>query len=263
MCKFVSVITVCYNASSVIEKTILSVLGQTYPNVEYIIIDGFSTDGTKEIIKKYEKRIAKIVSEPDKGIYDAMNKGINIASGEWVHFLNAGDIYHDNNVLEKFIPLIDNKTQIAYGDTMHVFSKMSKIRKNLPLSMMYKRMPFGHPATIVRLAYHKNHLFDTSFMLAGDYKFVYDSYYRHEAVFQYIPIVLADFEAENGASAKYSFLSIKEDAILHGSYKTLKWRLWFVHYCFRFYAEKMFKNIFPFLKPIMEKRDFQRIINNL
>ena len=85
----ISIVTVVYNGASTLEQTILSVLGQTYPHIEYIIIDGGSKDGTVDIIKKYQDRIAYWVSEPDEGIYDAMNKGIRHASGDWIYFLGC------------------------------------------------------------------------------------------------------------------------------------------------------------------------------
>lgn len=91
----ISVVTVSYNAVGTIEQTLLSVINQTYPNIEYIIIDGGSTDGTVDIIKKYADEIVYWISEPDKGIYDAMNKGIKKANGEWINFINAGDSYYD------------------------------------------------------------------------------------------------------------------------------------------------------------------------
>jgi glycosyltransferase involved in cell wall biosynthesis len=94
----VTVITVCFNCKSDIEKTIKSVLEQTYDNIEYLIIDGGSTDGTVDVIKTYSDRLAYWVSEPDRGIYDAMNKGLQKAAGEWVNFMNVGDLFVDEMV---------------------------------------------------------------------------------------------------------------------------------------------------------------------
>lgn len=88
----ITFITVCYNAIDTLEKTILSIINQTYPNIEYIIIDGASTDGTVDIIRKYEHKLTYWISEPDKGIYDAMNKGLKMATGDYVNFMNADDI---------------------------------------------------------------------------------------------------------------------------------------------------------------------------
>lgn len=96
----ISIITVCLNSVKELEDTILSVINQTYHNVEYIIIDGGSTDGTLDIINKYKKDISYWVSEKDNGIYDAMNKGISFAKGDIINFLNAGDLYYDNKILE-------------------------------------------------------------------------------------------------------------------------------------------------------------------
>ena len=96
----VTVVTVTYNAQDYLEKTIQSIISQSYSDIEYIIIDGGSTDGTLDIIKKYEKNITYWVSESDNGIYDAMNKGIKKASGEWINFMNAGDGFVDTNSIE-------------------------------------------------------------------------------------------------------------------------------------------------------------------
>jgi Glycosyltransferases involved in cell wall biogenesis len=96
-----SIITVTYNAEKVIEKTIQSIVGQTYKNYEYIIIDGASKDSTLAIIDKYRDNVNKLISEPDKGLYDAMNKGIAAASGDYLCFLNAGDIFHERILFSK------------------------------------------------------------------------------------------------------------------------------------------------------------------
>lgn len=116
----VTIITVVYNGIEFLEDTIKSVILQTYENIEYIIIDGASTDGTVELIKKYENHISKWVSEPDKGIYDAMNKGIEQSSGVWSNFLNAGDSYIESDVLEKIFTSNLEDSTLIYGDIIAI-----------------------------------------------------------------------------------------------------------------------------------------------
>jgi glycosyltransferase involved in cell wall biosynthesis len=115
---FISVVTVVYNRVSEIEATIASITSQTLQNFEYLIIDGGSTDGTVDIIKKYNDKITYWVSEPDKGIYDAMNKGAQRAKGEWIIFMNAGDRFYDSRVLASCAPTLANSPNrtIVYGD---------------------------------------------------------------------------------------------------------------------------------------------------
>ena len=122
----VSIITVCYNAETLIERTIQSVLNQTYTNVEYIIIDGKSTDDTLKIIDDLTSRTLhftpriKIISEPDRGIYDAMNKGLNWATGDYVWFINAGDEICEPTTLENLIPYFQKNADVVYGDMVRV-----------------------------------------------------------------------------------------------------------------------------------------------
>lgn len=139
----ISVVTVCYNAADTIEKTMLSVLNQTYHDIEYIIIDGGSTDGTVEIIRKYADRIAYWVSEPDKGIYDAMNKGIKVATGEWINFMNAGDEFVDANVLDKlfFAKTVAN-VDVIYGNTLMKYTEGISFTKVKEIDYIQKGMPF-------------------------------------------------------------------------------------------------------------------------
>lgn len=114
----ITVITVVFNASAFIEETILSVINQSYKNIEYIIIDGGSTDGTLNIIKKYNDKISYLVSEKDNGIYDAMNKGIRLAKGEWINFMNAGDSFADGETLDVNIQAITKHSniEVLYSD---------------------------------------------------------------------------------------------------------------------------------------------------
>lgn len=111
----ISVVTVCFNSVSTLERTMLSVLNQTYPNIEYIIIDGGSTDGTVDIIKKYVDKLAYWVSEPDKGVYDAMNKGVLLATGDYTIFMNSGDRFYNNDVLAKFSCVEFMDADLIYG----------------------------------------------------------------------------------------------------------------------------------------------------
>lgn len=114
-----SIITVTYNAGNVLEDTIQSIISQTYKNVEYIIVDGGSTDRTLGIIDKYKEHITRWVSEPDKGLYDAMNKGIKMATGDYLCFLNAGDELHEDDTLQQMVHSITSKTlpDVIYGET--------------------------------------------------------------------------------------------------------------------------------------------------
>ena len=114
-----SIITVTYNAEAVLEDTIQSVISQTSHHVEYIIVDGASKDGTLSIIDRYRDRITRIVSEPDKGLYDAMNKGIRLATGDYLCFLNAGDSFHEDDTLQQMVRSISGNElpDVLYGET--------------------------------------------------------------------------------------------------------------------------------------------------
>lgn len=115
----ITIVTVVYNGEKFLEETILSVINQTYDNIEYIIIDGGSTDGTLDIIKKYEHAIDYWVSEKDNGIYDAMNKGIDLATGEWINFMNAGDSFAENNTLKNIYNIYNYENiNLIFGDTI-------------------------------------------------------------------------------------------------------------------------------------------------
>lgn len=196
----ISVVTVCYNAADCIEHTILSVLNQTYPDIEYIIIDGGSTDGTVDIIKQYTGRLAYWISEPDKGIYDAMNKGIAVATGDYINFMNAGDSFAHNSTISDIVYQITEDADIAYGDTFFKFRTQCMLRKPLSLPAMSKKPPFCHQSTFIKSKFHKKHLFDTSYRIVADYNFFYNCYFNWHAKFQYISYGVAVYNCEEGVS---------------------------------------------------------------
>ena len=172
----ISIITAVYNDRTTIEETILSVIHQTYKDVEYIIIDGASTDGTKEIIEKYKDYIDVFVSEKDNGIYAALNKGIRLATGDIIGILN-GDDWYELNALEEVAGIFedDTKTLAVAGSIRRVDSiGNSTIKNNKELSDIWYYMPINHPAFFVkREVYEKYGGFDTDYKIAADYEFVF------------------------------------------------------------------------------------------
>lgn len=175
----ISIITVCYNSKDTIENTINSVLSQKYVDIEYLIIDGNSNDGTKEIIKSYKLKYnnIKFISEIDKGIYDAMNKGIKMSSGEIIGILNSDDYYIDEYVLNKIHSLFkeDNNLDSIYSNINYINRSYNSIILRKWISGDKKPFNKGwhpaHPAFFVRkYIYEKYGLFDLKYKLAADFE---------------------------------------------------------------------------------------------
>lgn len=173
----VSVITVCLNSEKYIEQTIQSVINQTYDNIEYIIIDGGSTDKTLDIIRKYEERIDYWVSEPDKGIYDAMNKGISFADGEWVGIINSDDFYVKDTVkLVVEASRTDKEAQLFYGNLIKLDSRESDDLRNCreckgQADNMLESLSLNHPTCFVSSKIYAKLKFNTRFRIAADWDF--------------------------------------------------------------------------------------------
>ena len=195
----ISLITPSYNSALTIARTIESVIAQNYSDLEYIIIDGASTDNTKDIVLNYQKQInIKFISEPDSGIYEAMNKGINLASGEVVGILNADDMFDNENVLTNVATAFnDNKIAGVYGDVKYFSDDVNKITRywragEYSEDKLNNGWIIPHPALFLRRSvYEKYGVFRTDFRLAGDYEFILRILKIHKINLQYIPEVLA------------------------------------------------------------------------
>ena len=198
----ITIITVVFNGEKYLEETILSVLNQTFDNIEYIIVDGGSTDSTLEIISKYEGSIDYWISEPDKGIYDAMNKGISLCSGTIVGLINAGDTYTEDAIKTIVKEHNNNPLGIIAGDCKVILNQANKwfIQKGEIARLPYKTLP--HPSVFVPLAIYKKHgLFDINFKIAGDYDFLCRCY-QNEVKFSYVSGVVA-ISSPPGLSSDY------------------------------------------------------------
>ncbi len=194
----VSIITVVLNNRKYIEDCILSVLNQTYKNLEYIIIDGSSIDGTVEVIRKYESQVSTLISEPDLGIYDAMNKGILKSKGEIIGILNSDDMYNNNDVIEKVVDCFrKSSVDTCYGDLAYVDRRDVNKTIRYWKSNCYRKKNFHrgwmppHPTFFVKHdIYQKCGLFNLDFPLAADYELMLRLLYKNSISTAYIPTVL-------------------------------------------------------------------------
>ncbi len=194
----VSIITVAYNCERTIEDSILSVASQAYPHKEHIVIDGASTDNTMAIIERHKDKIQHVVSEPDKGMYDAMNKGIRLASGDIIGILNADDVYDNilciSSVVEEFEK---NNTQAVCGNLVYVSPEnLDKILRYYnsetfkPYMFAYGIMP-AHPAFFVKKScYEKYGSYKTDYAISADFELVARFLYTHGVVYRCLPKVL-------------------------------------------------------------------------
>lgn len=211
-----SIITVCYNCKNTIEKTLLSVIHQTYNNFQYIIIDGGSTDGTLDIIYQYKDKINVILTEPDKGVYDAMNKGIKLANGKWINFMNSGDTFYNLNVLSDVSKSINSETDIIYGNTC--IELTPSIRYCLlpdKLTSIEDKLPFCHQSCFIKTSIAQENLFDLSFKYVADYALFY-YLYNKKAKFQYINAIISNYQIGSGLTASNAYLCYLEKYRVNG-----------------------------------------------
>lgn len=194
----VSIITVCHNSATTIEDTIQSIIAQDYPDIEYIVIDGNSSDNTTNILNEYKGRIAKLVSEPDNGIYNAMNKGINLSTGDIIGFLNSDDIYSDDNIISRIASTVkQGNYEAVYGDLVYVDSRnTSKIIRYWKAGK-YREGIFRsgwaipHPTFFCRRnLFEKYGCFNEQFKVAADFELVLRFIEKHRIKVGYIPKIL-------------------------------------------------------------------------
>ncbi len=186
----VSIITVVFNSVKQIEDTIKSVLEQSYPNFEYIIIDGGSTDGTKAVIDKYKAKLAHYVSEKDGGIYEAMNKGMQLASGDWVNFMNSGDVFYSPKTIEGVFEKAKSSFDIIYGDYIANYDRKGQRLIKAALPQPPHQMVLSHQSVFARSTALKLFPFDTQLRISADLKF-YEQCWHHGLKFHYFPHIIS------------------------------------------------------------------------
>lgn len=190
----VSIITVVYNGAEFVRDCIESILTQTYTDIEYIIVDGKSTDGTVDIVKSYGTKVAHFISEPDKGLYDAMNKGIRLATGEVIGLLNADDFYRHNRVIENMVATFERTgSDAVYGDMLYVDRNDTQKLKRYWRSGWYSENAFlwgwmpGHLSFFAKRRLYEQHgLFRLDMKSAADYELMLRFIHKNKARLAYM-----------------------------------------------------------------------------
>ncbi len=223
--EMVSVITVCYNAQKTIRKTLESVLAQSFRPLQYILVDGKSTDCTLAIINEYQEQFKRnhiemiIVSEKDTGIYNAMNKGVHYATGEWILYMNADDYFYGKDALLSIAKYInDSKIDIIYGDE-YIYDHNGDgfiNKRGQDISAINRTLPFCHQSSLVRKKWLFIHPFEEKYKIVSDYEFFLFCF-KNNAVFKYCDTVIAAYFKE-GTSRKMFKTAIDESFEVKGKY---------------------------------------------
>ena len=207
-----SVITVNYNDKYGLEKTITSVVNQTFPDIEYIVIDGSSTDGSKELLEKYDSAISFSVSEPDSGIYNAMNKGLRMATGDYVFFLNAGDVFYDNTTLERAMASIDGTKDYYYGNVIFKDGEKETLVA-YPKKLSFHFFTYNcicHQASFLRRKLFEDHFYyNEALKIVADWEFLVYTIFLKNISYEHIPLTISYYDF-GGVSSRPESDSIKK-----------------------------------------------------
>lgn len=242
-----SIITVAYNALAPLQETAENILTQTFTDYEYLIIDGGSSDGTAEYLPELKKSFAQktipfhFVSEPDHGIYDAMNKGSKMAKGDWLLFLNAGDLFAGPDVLEQIFQK-ESDAGVIYGDTLCVYQGRQKLYPALPLEALKQEMAFCHQSAFIRRDLMLQHPYDLSYRICADHH-LFLRLYLGGCPFDYRSIPIAIYEIA-GVSDQNKLKSHREQQRMQTELDIRKLTPATVIHELKFYSKYLIKSIF-------------------
>lgn len=213
----ITIITAVYNRVNEIEQCITSVINQTYDDVEYIVIDGGSTDGTVDVIKKYNDKISYWCSEPDKGIYDAWNKGLSHATGDYINFVGSDDAICSKDTIEKIVSYLDASVDVLAGNVIRVNEKSGfeflQNNKHILNKKSYKGGCIVTQGTFIKRSLCDKYKFDTSYKVAADYKFFLQYYSDSSVQIKFIDDVIQYFSNGGISGADWDFVRNEDNRI--------------------------------------------------
>ena len=247
----VTVVTVCYNSEETIAKTISSVLEQDFDQIEYIIVDGSSSDSTLDIIGRYmnEKKIV-LISEPDDGLYDAMNKAVVRANGDYIIFMNSGDVFASKHAISDISPYLDGQNEMVYGNVIRIKPSGRIVEKYgnryTPMFLLLQGRMMCHQSIFTRCDIMKQYMFNTDFSITADYDFLMRMV-RDDRKLQYADVTVSVVDNVEGISS-----SIKNmDKMREQDDLSLK-----ANFPAWYYALKVPKSIIRFFERIKEKNEY-------
>jgi glycosyltransferase involved in cell wall biosynthesis len=259
----VSIITVTYNSEKTVGDTIDSILSQDYSNIEYIIVDGASKDRTIEIVESYGNQISKFISEPDRGMYDAMNKGINLATGDIIGILNSDDFYANQSVISNVVnAFIESDSDSIFGDLVYVNANdLSKVTRYYSSAHFYPKLfAYGwmpaHPTFFVkRWAYEQYGLFQTDYKIAADYELLTRFLAKYKLSYTYLPQVMVKMRTGGASTTNLMSNWILNAEIIRACTENGIKTNWFK------VLSKYFKKVFQLIRrPPMGKMDNPRTL---
>lgn len=214
----ITIAVVTYNCSNSLSNTLDSIIAQDYLNKEIVIVDGLSTDGTIDIINSYSGSITSFLSEPDKGIFDAMNKAILLSKGEWIIFMNAGDVFSNNSIVSTaFASDVNESVAVIFGDVNYIrYNKLDyiKARPFFEVKEKIKPMGFSHQSIFTRTSIAQKYPFDLNYKYTADYNMMM-SIYKAGYDFKHLNIAIADYDL-TGTSTNHKVQQYKEVAHICG-----------------------------------------------
>lgn len=250
----ITVVTVCYNVVDTIEDTMKSVFAQSYPEIEYIIVDGKSTDGTLDIINRYKSKVDVVVSESDKGIYDAMNKGIQLATGDYIIFMNSGDKFNSKNSVSNIFNGLTKSVDIIYGDATFRYANGTRIVRAESHHQLKINLPFSHQSVFVKTSIMKDNPFNLDYKLAADYDFFLTAY-QANCTFAYYPVVVGDVRIDDGNSYNHFYRSKREVKAIQVSHGFSKG-----YVVYNFYKATIWYSVKVLIKTIISPRLYNKIV---
>lgn len=212
----VSIITINYNNIDGLKLTFKSVVHQTYLDREFIVIDGGSTDGAKDLLLSHSEEMTYWCSERDGGLYDAMNKGIRLSTGDYIVFMNSGDCFFNDNVLSDIFGMDEYSEDVLYGSTVYSYGTKGVVRHPRNLDVLNSELPWCHQSTFIRGDVMRERLYDTRFRIIADYDFFYKLWKDHKS-FRRINKIVAIYDTTGmSADRTRSIEMYKEKCMIHG-----------------------------------------------